>query len=114
MQLKPSSWFASAIASLFTSIVANPSEGLIELLDSAQKSPEHLVWVGYILFVRILPQLKDALTNESFEMIPKKALYPQIEFKPTKEEKDKMEELQKKYKQTLQSLFDVIVGSSKR
>lgn len=114
LQLKPACWFASVLASLFTSIVADPSEGLVDLIDGAQKSPEFLVWIGYILFLRIIPQLKDALTNESFDTIPKKLLYPQISFKPTKEEKDKMGELQKKYKQTLQILFDVIVGSTKR
>ena len=114
LQLKPATWFASTLASLFTSIVSDPNDGLTALIDNAQKSPEYLVWIGYILFIRILPQLKEVLTNETYELLPKYLLYPHIQFTPTPDEKAKMEDMQKNYKPVLQSLFDVIVGSTKK
>lgn len=114
LQLRPASWFASALASLFSSIVKEPTQGLTKLIDSAAKSPERLVWIGYIIFNRIIPLLKEILTNETFYLLPKYSLYPQLEFEPTQEELNKIEEMQTKYKPALQSLFDVIVGIPKR
>lgn len=114
LQLRPATWFASALASLFSSIVSTPSKGLVSLIDSAAKSPERLVWIGYTIFKRIIPLLKDVLTNEQWNLLPKYCLYPQIEFDPTTEELAKIEEMQTNYKPALQALFDVIVGIPKR
>ena len=110
LKLNPALWFASAVASLFSAIVADPSISLVKLIDErAKNSAEQLVWIGYILFKRILPLLRKTLVNEEFSDLPKLLFYPLIDFEVTAEESAQMQKMNSQYQSVLKDLFGVMV-----
>lgn len=110
LKVKPALWLASVISSLFTSLVSNPQESLMKLIDEkAKNSAEYLVWIGYILFARMVPNLRQSLVNEDFSSIPKLLFYPLFAFECTSEEENKMQSLNTQYQSVLKDLFNVMV-----
>ncbi|OHT01311.1 hypothetical protein TRFO_31902 [Tritrichomonas foetus] len=110
LKLKPALWFASAVASLFAALVSNPNVSLIKLFDErAKNSAEQLVWIGYVIFKRLLPFLRKAIVNEEFSSLPKLLFYPLIEFEVTSDEISLMQKLNSQYQSVLKDLFGVMV-----
>jgi hypothetical protein len=110
LRLKPALWFAVAVTSMFASLVGNPDEGLVQLLDQKVKnSAQSLVWIGVILFERIQADLRAILVSEDFAKLPKSLFYPLISFQPTEEEIRRINDLDEKYASVLNDLFSVMV-----
>lgn len=110
LKLKPAIWFASAVTSLFTSIVSNPLVSLVKLIDDKVKnSPEYLVWIGFILFAKMVPSLRKAIVNEEFNLLPKLLFYPLFEFEASPDEITLMNRLNSQYQPVLKDLFNVMV-----
>jgi hypothetical protein len=110
LRLNPAVWFAVAVASLFCSIVANYEDGLIPLLDQRVKnSAQSLVWMGVVLFKKILPELSKILVTEIFEDLPRALFYPLVHFQVTEEDERLIDELDGKYANVLKDLFSVMV-----
>lgn len=114
LHLKPALWFASVVASMFTSIVADPTGSFLRLIDGkAKNSSQHLVWIGCMLFKRMLPGLQQCLVNEQYSELPKRLFYPQIEWKENPEDMELLASLNAKYSEVLKDLFSVMVPSKK-
>jgi len=113
LQLKPASWFSFALTCLFSSIVSN-TEYIEELIKSSPKSAERFVWIGILVFRRLLTTIIDAITYERFEDLPKILLYPKISFKRQDEDDSQLTYLDSKYRNTLKEIFELVVESSKR
>jgi hypothetical protein len=110
LRLKPALWFAVAVASLFTSIVANPQGAFMEFVSqNVGNSAQHLVWMGFVLFRRITPELRTIVVTEEFGRLPKALFYPMVAFEVTPEDVQLMEKFDAKYGQVLQTLFRVMV-----
>jgi hypothetical protein len=110
LRLNPAVWFAVAVASLFCSIVENSEDALIPLFDQKVKnSAQSLVWIGVLLFKRILPELRRIFVTEMFDDLPKALFYPMVHFQATEDDERMMDELDGKYAGLLKDLFSVMV-----
>jgi hypothetical protein len=115
LKLKPALWFASAVASLFSSIVARPCNSFGELLrDRVGNSAQNLVWVGFVLFKRMAVDLRTILVSEEFWRLPKALTYPLIPYERNQKDEDLIGALQAKYGSVMQSLFKVMVPTKTR
>jgi hypothetical protein len=110
LRLNPGAWFALAVASLFCSIVENSEESLIPLFDQRVKnSAQNLVWIGVLLFRRMLPELRRILVTEVFDDLPKALFYPLLHFQASVDDEMTMDELDGQYANVLKDLFSVMV-----
>jgi hypothetical protein len=110
LRLKPALWFAMGIVSLFTSIVGNVDGAFMKLIDEkAKNSAEWLVWIGYILFRRLLKDLKKVMVDEDYGKLPQFLFYPLIQFEPQEQELMLMEQLNGKYGVLMRDMFSVMV-----
>jgi hypothetical protein len=115
LKVKPALWFAAAVASLFSSIVANPCESLVELLsDRVGISAQNLVWVGFVLFNKLAPDLRSILVTEEFSRLPKALFYPLIKYERSPADDELVSTLQEKYGDVMQSLFRAMVPTKTR
>jgi hypothetical protein len=115
LRLKPALWFAAAVASLFSSIVANPSESFVDLLrERVGNSAQNLVWVGFVLFKRCVADLRSILVTEEFWRLPKALFYPLITYARAPSDESLITTLQTKYGTIMQSLFKVMVPTKTR
>jgi hypothetical protein len=110
LRLKPASWFAMAVVSLFSSIVGNIESGFLDLItEKAKNSAEYFVWIGYIVFKRLIPGLMKVIVEEDYIRLPKFLFYPLIDFEPLPEELKLMDELNSKYSAVMRDLFSVML-----
>jgi hypothetical protein len=94
--------------------VENVEESVARLIDEkAKHSVEFLVWIGYILFKRLIPDLKQVLVSEDYERLPQCLFYPLIEFEATQAELDLMDQLNAKYSALMRDIFSVMVPGKK-
>jgi hypothetical protein len=115
LKLKPALWFSAAVASLFSSIIGNPCESFAELLsDRVGNSAQNLVWIGFVVFQRIAPDLRAIVVTEEFWRLTKVLFYPLIAYTRTAEDDHLVSSLQAKYGAVMQSLFRVMVPPKSR
>lgn len=112
LSMRPADWASFAISSLFASIVSD-TDSVKEMINMNQKSPSNLVWVSIILFSRVAEHIMECLAAEDFENMIRHVFYTNIDFSVTNSEMERFKELDTKYQDTLQQIFDVIVGSAK-
>jgi hypothetical protein len=110
LRFKPALWLAVVVASLFTSIVENPLGAFMDFISqNVGNSAQHLVWMGFVLFRRMTPELRMIVVTEEFGRLPKALFYPMVTFEVTPEDIQLMERFDAKYGQVLQTLFRVMV-----
>jgi hypothetical protein len=98
LRLKPALWFASAVASLFSSIVANPCDSFGELLsERVGNSAQNLVLIGFVLFKRMAVDLRTILVTEELWRLPKALTYPLIPDERNRVDEELISALQAKY-----------------
>lgn len=110
LRVKPAQWFAGALASMFTSLVDNPTGPFLDFVErTAKDSAQRLVWIGFLLFRKMVPKLESCFISEKFDMIPQTLLYPRAPWELTSEDGLTMEHLDQKYLDVLRDLFCVMV-----
>ena len=113
LRLKPANWFAGVLASLFSSVIKNPTGPFLETIDQrAKDSAQHLVWLGYVVFRKLLPELRQCIVREEYSTLPQHLLYPQIEWELTPDDIRIMDHLEATYSEILNDLFHVMVSKS--
>ena len=113
LRLKPANWFAGVLSSLFSSLIDNPTGAFLETIDQrAKDSAQHLVWLGYVVFRKLLPELRRCIVHEEYTSLPQRLFYPMIAWELTPDDIGVMEHLEATYSEVLNDLFHMMVSKS--